>query len=449
MKKDSLFPGQDVPPTDKKKSPKAYKIIGLKVDGFKKLTALEMEFNSEGGLIFIKGDNEQGKTTLLESLYWAFAGKTVINPHVIQHGKSEASVRVLLNGLLIEREITEDGKPKLKVIDDSGFQKTSPQNFLDSLRNELTFNPWPFLNLDPEKKLRFMMDFLNIDFTELDEEIAQFEKERLIAGRQSKALGDIEIVEPVEQVDIASLLSQKNEIQAEIDRELNNIRQFNQGQINLGNKRRQLKETITKNEKEINNLQLRIQQLEQENSYLNGKLFELPEPQPEKPAVTSLSTKDIDEKIKNAGETNRMHDRYQEYQRKKQEKETLQKQYDEYTKAIEYNRNEKKRMLQETDTGVLGLTISEDGLYLNGIYSENWSDSQKLYFAAQLCKTMYPPLKALFIDRGESFGKKRLEVLKQFAKENDIQVFITQVANEIPENVPDNTFYIVEGEVVK
>jgi len=107
--------------------------------------------------------------------------------------------------------------------------------------------------------------------------------------------------------------------------------------------------------------------------------------------------------------------------------------------------NSKKTLLQKANTGVSGLEIRYDGLYYNNIYSENWSDSQGIKIACDLCISMRPKLKAIFIDRGESFGKKRFYELKNWAKKNDIQVIITKVIDSEPKKMPENTYYISEG----
>ena len=55
------------------------KIIGLKVDGIRKLTAVEMQLKDKG-LIPIKGKNKQGKSTLIDTVEWLIEGNKVANP---------------------------------------------------------------------------------------------------------------------------------------------------------------------------------------------------------------------------------------------------------------------------------------------------------------------------------------------------------------------------------
>jgi len=118
-----------------------------------------------------------------------------------------------------------------------------------------------------------------------------------------------------------------------------------------------------------------------------------------------------------------------------------------FTGKIEDLRNEKIRILTETDTKVNGLSIKEDGVYHNGIFSENWSDAQGLLISSQLCVAMQPSLKAIFIDKGESFDKKKLEALSRWAVDNGIQAFIT-IVDEYKGTIEDGVFYIIEGEII-
>jgi hypothetical protein len=158
-----------------------------------------------------------------------------------------------------------------------------------------------------------------------------------------------------------------------------------------------------------------------------------------------INTQEISLQIQKAEETNIKAMEYLSYLSKKKAIEEKRKEYERYSDKIKCLRTNKKALLRKTDTGVQGLEIREDGLYFDGIYSENWSDSQGIKIACDLCISMNPKLRSVFIDRGESFGCKRFAELETWAKNNDIQVIITKVINSKPENMPANTYYISEG----
>ena len=141
------------------------KIIGLQIDGIKKLKAIEMKPN-QTGLVQIRGKNKQGKTSILDALEILIRGNKYITHDMIQHGKGKAEIIGQIGEFTVKRVITENSN-RLEITKD-GFQMANkPQAFLDALVNELTFNPRPFLDKSPEEKLRFMMDLLNIDFSDI------------------------------------------------------------------------------------------------------------------------------------------------------------------------------------------------------------------------------------------------------------------------------------------
>jgi len=97
---------------------------------------------------------------------------------------------------------------------------------------------------------------------------------------------------------------------------------------------------------------------------------------------------------------------------------------------------------------VPGLEIKEDGIFHENIHCENWSDEQSVTISSQLCLAMNPKLQAVFIDQGETYDSKSLKALEKWAVDNNIQAFIT-IVDDIPDELADDVFYIVEGQLVK
>lgn len=423
------------------------KIIGLKMDGFKNLSAVEMQFPQDGGCTFIRGGNEQGKTSIIESLWWLFSGRSTINLEKIQHGKDKISGAVDLGEYTIERVQTKKSD-RLEIKRKDGFAVTErKQAFLDKLTNQLTFNPFPFLNLPSEKKLKFMMDFRKIDFSEIDQKISQLEQERLFTGRDIKKIGEIPEVPKVEPVDVSALLEEKNRVQAQIEAELEQIRVFNQAQHKALEKIDLQKDKVEIWEMRVSKLQAELDAAKKTLENAQIELTDLPEAKPPKIEAASQTTDEIDQKILEADGTNRKYSQWKEAEEKRLKLNVENIKYSEYDQKIKELRESKQRVLSETATGVDGLEIRETGLFYQGYLLENCSDSQKLRISMELCMAMKPPLKAVFLDRGESFDAARISEIERFAAENDIQVIITQVADDIPESVPDNVFYIVDGQI--
>lgn len=437
------------------------KIIGLKVDGLRKLTAIEMEF-AEKGLIQIRGKNGQGKTSILDSFEILLKGAKHIEDDMITHDRKKAEIIGIIGDYEIKRVITaKSNRIEVKHKDEGAMAR--PQEFLDTLINELTFNPRPFLNKTPEQKLRFMMDFLDIDFTAVDGKIKNAEEERLVVGRLIKRYGDLKPVPKTERVSISSLIQQKNdrleenrrlkkEYDEERDRKLKDIRDFNEAQKKYKNNIDITQKRLADLDKEKKRLEKELEEVLVEHKQTSDLLVTSPQPEPEKSEEIKLEmpdlpdTFDIDEQIQQAEETNLQAAEYETYCGKKKEKTEEEAKYQAYTDKLETFRNAKKMILRNAKIPIEGLEIREDGVYYNGIQSENWAESDALKISSKLCLAMKPKLQALFLDEGECFDSDSIEELKNWAEDNDLQFFLT-IVDSSENKSADNIFYIVDGAV--
>jgi predicted ATP-dependent endonuclease of OLD family len=450
----------------------ALKIIGLKITGVRKLSAIEMEFDCRG-LIPIVGGNKQGKTTVLDSLEILFTGVKAVPRDIIQHGKDRAEIVGKVGEYEIKRVITEKSN-RLVITNAAGLEMTKkPQAFLDTLKNELTFDPWIFLNKTPEKKLQALMTLLKIDFSAQNEKIKELEQERILVGREAKAFGEVQVVEAVEAVELESLFEEKRKIEAlnqskregyqlEKDNALRKIIIFNDNQkeckVRYDKSVAEL-DSIRESEKEIKG---KIEALEKALSrvvIVRAKqvsfIANLAEPQPlkplevnvELPTLQTLEINSLETQIKEAGETNRKAALYDAYLEKLRSKVLKENSYKSLTGKIEAQREEKQAILKQTKMPVPGLEIKDDGVFLNGIFSENWSESEGITASAELCIAMNPKLRVISIDKGESYDKESLKALEAWAIKNDLQAFIA-IVDEIPEEMEPGTFYIEDGTVM-
>ena len=460
-----------------------YKILGLKTDGFRKLTAFEMTF-AESGLTQIRGKNKQGKSSAIKVIEWLIKGNKVLNKDIIQHGKDKASAQMMLGDYSIKRVATlktqtlEVRNTKTNVI-----MKGEIQNFLFTMINEITFNSKSFLDKSPTEQLKFCFDLFGIDFTDVNKELLTIEQDRLICGRERDKFGDLDGSKPekVSRIDIDSLMRMRKEIEIENevlrnhyqtvkDQTITDIEAFNKEQRAKTNKLLEAKTLIDEDKKDIDECNEEIAELELKLKNAKSALLEfkasldrhethlksLSQPLPEKPLVADIptpefkSTDEIDAKIQNATAINQKAELYDQWEAKKKGRAVKDIEYQELTSKITALRKKKIDMLLSIKTGVKGLEIREDGLYYNNTYSENWSDMESIKIASELCLAQNPKLRAIFIDRFESFDKANREEFNEWAKQHNVQVVVTIVDDNIPETIDeDNVIYIEEGKIVE
>ena len=457
---------------------KPLKIIGLKVDGLRKLSAVNLEFKDKG-LIPIVGKNKNGKTTLaIDTVKWLIQGNKVLNGDIVKHGQETATAELRIGDYVIERAAGKSKKFKVTNVTTHKNLDGEVQNFLNTFINELTFNPRPFLDSTPYEKLKFCMDLFKIDFSQINSELKTLEEDRKYCGQQVKRFGEIVAVDKVEAVNIADLLEAKKQIDmsnrsimAMYDRakqaEIEKINEFNKEQREKARKIEVEQDRLTdlqKDEEYTMNLIIKLEEkLKEAKAELKNitnnradcesKLHLMPKPEPEKPLTVEIKppvlqdTSEIDTQIEQAFATNEKARQYQEYLAKLKEKTDKEAEYRTYSLKIEALRNQKLEILSNTKTGVDGLEIREDGIYYRGISSENWSDSEGLVISSELCLAQMPRLRAVFLDRAESLDSDSLAAYGKWAEENNVQAIVT-IVKDIPEELEDGVFYIQEGKVI-
>ena len=186
------------------------KIIGLQVQGIRKLKAFIMGFNEKGMIVF-SGKNGQGKTTVIDCVDFLLRGKNALPSGAITTGHDRGQVIGMFNGYTIERTINQDRGTTLKITHNGEPIKGKPQAFLDTFFNEISFNPMPFVSKKPDEKLKFLMEFAGIDLTEQNKKIAEYESQRTYVGREVKAFGKIYLPEKIEAVSVSELNKQLKE----------------------------------------------------------------------------------------------------------------------------------------------------------------------------------------------------------------------------------------------
>ena len=167
------------------------KILKLTVENVKRIVAVEVRPNPDGSLVIVGGRNAQGKSSLLDSIMYALAGKGSIPENVLREGQKKGEIVVELDvpRLTIKRTFTPKGGA-LSVYDENGAPLSSPQAFLDRLIGSgLAFDPLAFSRMKPREQVEAIKAALNLDFSDLDADRRTFFEQRTMANRDVKVLG--------------------------------------------------------------------------------------------------------------------------------------------------------------------------------------------------------------------------------------------------------------------
>lgn len=409
------------------------KIISLQAENVKRLVAVQI--TPEGNLVQITGRNGAGKTSVLDSIWWALSGASHIQAAPIRKGAAEARIRLDLGELKVTRTFRrkEDGGATTSIIVENadGARFPSPQKMLDSLLGELSFDPLAFARMEPRGQLEALRRFVpEVDFAAVDAANKVDYDNRTALNRQAKdarTQASLIIVPegaPEESVDEQALvdeLAAAGEVRAHIER-----RQL---------ARAQAAEQVQKHLASIPTHEARIRELEAEiasqlqsidtaktaAAELQARLDAAP-PLPELPDVSQLQ-----QRIAEARRINQAVEARRRQIEANARAEEIEAQASALTRAIEDRKAAAAAAIAAAKLPVAGIDLGQDGVLLNGVPFDQASDAEQLRTSVAIAMAANPKLRVIRIRDGSLLDEEAMKLLAQMADEHDMQVWIERV----------------------
>lgn len=390
------------------------KIIELKSSNIKRLKAIELHIDENQNLIMITGKNGQGKSSVLDSIWYALGGKRAAQDKPIRDGQEKGEVELTIKSekgiYLVKRTFTDKGS-YLSVTNADGAKYGNPQEFLDFIVGNLSFDPLEFSRMDAKKQVAELVKVVGLDFSELDEKKKQLTEERLLVGREEKSLpkyNDGVIAEAeslnIDEVSISDLSSkletanaQRSSYRAAIDRI-----KIHETAIEDANKQiKRLNEEIKERKTEITKAQGVLDTTEDLDA-LRAGLYE------------------ADEKNKSIRKAKEILESAKKVKAKKDEYAAL-------TTKLESIEEEKKSKLSAAKMPIDGLSWNEDKVLYNNIPYDQISSAEQLKVSMAIAMAANPKLRMLQIRDGSLLDKDNLKVIEEMTKGQDFQAWVERV----------------------
>lgn len=407
------------------------KIVRLKAENVKRLSAVEI--TPEGSVVVIGGVNGAGKSSVLDSIEYALAGKAAQPGKPVRDGEDQARVVCDLGDLKVTRIIRPDGRTHLEVSGAGGAIYPRPQAMLDKLNGKISFDPLEFSRMKPADQRETLKDLLGLDFTELDAKRAgAFEARRNLnrdlkaAKARLDAMPEFKDI-PGPEVSVAELADEARKIAEhnEACRERQRAKDASDAEIaTMSGLISGRKDAIAKWEDEIKNALKVIGGLEADirKEQDRGKiLFDEIRQKP------SLDDTEIQSRIANAEEHNRRAREYVARVTLADEVGELEESVVDQSSKIEAVDTDKAVMLQSAKPPIEGLTIDDTGVTYNGIPFNQASSAEQLRVSVAMGLAMNPKLRVLLVRDGSLLDEKNLETIATMAAEHDAQVWIERV----------------------
>ena len=408
------------------------KINSLELENVKRIKAIRLEPTKEG-LTIIGGNNNQGKTSVLDSIAWALGG----NKYKPTNPKNDESVVdpylkiTLSNGLVVERK----GKNSdLKVTDPSG-QKAG-QQLLDSFISTFALDIPKFMDATNLEKGRMLLGLIGLEeeFQELVNKEQRTYNERYEIGRikdQKQKYAD-ELIEhedvPKEKISAVDLIKKQQEILAKNGRNQeirNDLQDLIKGKENkkkeydlISSRIEDLEEQLIKlkNEKGMAGSMLKEYDIQIENC---TKTVE---------ELQDESTEEIVNSINNIEAINKKIEENANKYRALQEANDFKVQYDNLTEKLSTIRDNKISLLKNANLPLNGLSIEDGEITYREQKWDGMSSSEQLVVATSIVKALNPECGFVLLDKLEQLDLDTLKEFGNWLEKEDLQVIATRVS---------------------
>ena len=395
------------------------KINKLEIENVKRVKAVTIEPTSNG-LTILGGNNNQGKTSVLDAIAWALGGNKYKPSKPARDGSmNPPTLRLeLSNGLIVERK----GKNSdLKVTDPSG-QKAG-QQLLDSFVEELALNLPKFIESSAKDKANTLLQIIGVGekLWELDRKEERLYNERRTIGqiadqKKKYAAEQPQYPEaPNELVSIADLIHEQQEILA---RNGENAR------------KRQNRENIV-NEMHLSEARLKQlrEQLAQEEAVHDKLMGDYVEANKSIEDLVDESTEEIENSITNIEEINRKVRANLDKEKAEEDAKQYGSQYDQLTKEIQDVRDERTSLLDSADLPLPGLSVEDGELVFEGQKWDNMSGSQQLRVATAIVRKLKPECGFVLLDKLEQMDIPTLTEFGKWLESEGLQAIATRVSS--------------------
>lgn len=395
------------------------KINKLEIENVKRVKAVTIEPTSNG-LTILGGNNNQGKTSVLDAIAWALGGNKYKPSKPARDGSmNPPTLRLeLSNGLIVERK----GKNSdLKVTDPSG-QKAG-QQLLDSFVEELALNLPKFIESSAKDKANTLLQIIGVGekLWELDRKEERLYNERRTIGqiadqKKKYAAEQPQYPEaPNELVSIADLIHEQQEILArngENARKRQNREEI-RSQLHLSESRlKQLKEQLAQEEETHESLM---------SDYIaaNKSIEDL----------VDESTDEIESSIANIEEINRKVRANLDKEKAEEDAKQYSSQYNNLSKQIQDVRDERTSLLDSADLPLPGLSVEDGELVFEGQKWDNMSGSQQLRVATAIVRKLKPECGFVLLDKLEQMDIPTLTEFGKWLESEGLQAIATRVSS--------------------
>lgn len=408
-------------------------IAGMEVENFMKVKVVRLK--PDGSLIEIAGDNENGKTSLLNAIWVALGGADAFPTDPIRDDQQEALIKLDLGEIRVTRKFRrKEGSPPytttLVIEAASGARLDKPQTILDGLVGKLTFEPMGFMDLTDKEKFAALRVFVpEVDFDAIEGQNQSDYDKRTDENRRAKELAAqaAGIIVPekmeVQRIDVTQVVADLEAAELHNQTLTQRVQRRQAVEDEAGRleaESRKIEARIVDLQKQIEKLWADMREAGDKAAQMREKLAEAP------PLPEAMDTAALRAKITEAQTVNADLDKYERKMQLLSQAEQHEAASKALTDAIEARKENVRAKIASAKMPVQGLSLEDGGrILLNGHPFADASTAERLRTSIAVAMAMNPTIRIIRITKGgNDLDKKSMKIVADMAAEHGYQVWI-------------------------
>lgn len=394
------------------------KINKLEIENVKRIKAVKIE-PTKDGLTIIGGKNNQGKTSVIDSIAWALGGDRYKPSQAAREGSViPPNLHIVMsNGLIVERK----GKnSSLKVTDPNGNK--GGQQLLNEFVEQLALDLPKFMESSGKEKAHTLLQIIGVgdQLAALEKEEKALYNRRLAIGQiadQKKKYADEQTYypeAPKELVSPSELIRQQQEILAR----------------NGENQRK--REQVEAIQKQVAMLREQIEEKEYHLKELKEKyehvFHDLTIAQTSAKDLQDESTVELEESIANIEEINRKVRANMDKDKAEDDAREYKDQYNALTVEITDVRQKQIDLLKSAELPLPELSVKDGELIYKGQQWDNMSGSDRLKVSTAIVRKLNPKCGFVLLDKLEQMDTDTLNEFGHWLEQEGLQAIATRVS---------------------
>lgn len=394
------------------------KIISMEAENVKRIRAVKVA-PTENGLTIIGGDNNQGKTSVLDSIAWALGGDRFRPSQPMREGSSiPPYLKVTLsNGVVVERK----GKNSaLTVIDPSGNK--AGQQLLNAFIEQLALDLPKFMQKANREKADTVLQIIGVG-----DQLAVLERREQELYNKRHTIGQIADQKakyakeqtfwpdaPRDLISAGDLIARQQDILAR-----NGENQRKRAMVDI------IARQVEGLQSKVSDLAMQLNAAQEE---LAAKSADLETARKSAEQLHDESTEELERSIRDIETINaKVRDNLNREKAEEDAREYRQ-QYDNLTADLEQTRKAKRDLLDGAHLPLAGLGIEDGELTYQGQRWDNMSGSDQLRVATAIVRCLKPQCGFVLLDKLEQMDLATLREFGDWLESEGLQAIATRVS---------------------